>query len=86
MWSDDWVGAGGAGSEITHLRQNEGESSLVNTPQGSIWLDSRGGAIYNKAVGGKVRRYGDREFSLFWYLCLVVMGQLGPMDISGWVA
>ena len=67
----DPVEASGARGGRIHLRQDKGDS-LLTTPQGSGKQDSRGEAVCKEAVGGgcfyggKVRRYGDTKFSLFW--------------------
>ena len=61
MWGEDQVEANGAGGERIHLRQNKGNRSLWNTPQGSSRQVMSAMRQWEGAVfkAGKVRSYGD---------------------------
>lgn len=52
MWGEDWVEACGKEGERIHLRQDKGERSLLNTPQGSGGPDSRGEDVFQEVVWG----------------------------------
>ena len=45
----NWVGAGGAGSERIHPRQNR-DRNVLNTQQGSGGKDSKGEAVCDEVV------------------------------------
>ena len=52
MRSPDGVKASGAGGEIIHSRQNKGDRSSSNIPQGSCGQDSEGETVCHNTVGG----------------------------------
>ena len=59
------------GSERIHLRQNKGDRSLLNTPQGSAGQDNIGDTALRERVGAEFKggRLGGTEImesSLFW--------------------
>lgn len=73
MQGEDQVGTSGTRGARVHLRQNKGDRSLWNTPEGSCGQDSKGGAVCSEVVGGGCFSKGEdeevcqrMELSLFW--------------------
>ena len=82
MWGNDWVQAIGVGGGRIHLRQNKGDRSLLNTPQGCCGQESKeealpgGVGVHHKGTEGRTaeERLEERLSARGQWLCVVFKG------------